>query len=136
MDNPTFDNWYANHLKEQQRLEAVARAKFRDTAIPELTKKGVRQVIVDYSGYGDSGGIDGIFYQTGLVPEGTCEALQVSEECRAAVEGYVYALLPEGFEINDGSQGQLVLHVDSGGWVMHHDENYTAIESSTREGDF
>jgi hypothetical protein len=136
VDNSTFDNWYDNHLKEQQRLEAVARAKLRETAIPELTKKGVRQVIVDYSGYGDSGGIDGIIYKTGPGREETGEALQVSEECRSAVEGYADTLIPEGFEINDGAQGHLILNVESGSWVMHHDQNYTAVNSSTREGEF
>jgi hypothetical protein len=83
VDNPTFDNWYAVHMREQQRQEAVNRAKLRDTAIPELKKKGIKEVLVDYSGYGDSGGIDGVAYCT--EPGGGSVDLderQVSEECR------------------------------------------------------
>ena len=134
MDNPTFDNWYSVHMQEQQRQEAVNRAKLRDTAIPELKKKGIKEVLVDYSGYGDSGGIDGVVYST-EAGRGSGDSPQVSEECREAVKAFVYTLLPGGFEINDGSQGSVTLDVERGRWVMRHGQNYTATEDSTRRGD-
>jgi hypothetical protein len=44
-----------------------------------------------------------------------------------------YEFLPDGFEINDGGQGDLLIDVTAGTVKLDHDEHYTASRSSSRE---
>jgi hypothetical protein len=91
----------------------------------------VANVEAAYSGYGDSGAIDGLQYRDGAgqrVDRETIPATLVEE-----LENVLYEFLPSGFEINDGSQGTLTLDVLTGKATLQHQENYTASNDSTRE---
>ena len=120
------------HQSEQARLEQ-AKAKLRTEILPALVQHRVANVEAAYSGYGDSGAIDGLQYRDAAgqrvdrasLPKGVIEQL----------ENVLYEFLPAGFEINDGSQGTLTLDVLTGKVTIKHQENYTASNDSTREFD-
>ena len=118
------------HQSEQARLEQ-AKAKLRTEILPALVQHRVANVEAAYSGYGDSGAIDGLQYRDAAgqrVDRETIPATLVEE-----LENVLYEFLPAGFEINDGSQGTLTLDVLTGKVTIQHQENYTASNDSTRE---
>ena len=120
------------HQSEQARLEQ-AKAKLRTEILPALVQHRVANLEAAYSGYGDSGAIDGLQYRDAAgqrVDRETIPATLVEE-----LENVLYEFLPAGFEINDGSQGTLTLDVLTGKVMIQHQENYTASNDSTREFD-
>ena len=120
------------HQSEQARLEQ-AKTKLRTEILPALVQHRVASVEAAYSGYGDSGAIDGLQYRDAAgqrVDRETIPTTLVEE-----LENVLYEFLPAGFEINDGSQGSLTLDVLTGKVTIQHQENYTASNDSTREFD-
>ena len=118
------------HQTEQARLEE-AKSRLRTQIIPRLAQHGVANIEAAYSGYGDSGAIDGLQYRDAAgqrVDRETIPATLVEE-----LENVVYEFLPSGFEINDGSQGTLTLDVTTGRVSIQHQANYTETHDSTRE---
>ena len=120
------------HQSEQARLEQ-AKAKLRTEILPALVQHRVANVEAAYSGYGDSGAIDGLQYRDAAgqrVDRETIPATLVEE-----LENVLYEFLPAGFEINDGSQGTLTLDTQTAKVTIQHQENYTESRDSTREFD-
>ena len=120
------------HQSEQARLEQ-AKAKLRTEILPALVQHRVANIEAAYSGYGDSGAIDGLQFRDTAGERVDRESLprNVIEE----LENCVYSFLPAGFEINDGGQGTLTLDVATGRASIQHQENYTETRDSTREFD-
>ena len=120
------------HQSEQARLEQ-AKAKLRTEILPALVQHRVANVEAAYSGYGDSGAIDGLQFRDAAghrvdrasVPKDVIEQLEIC----------VYEFLPAGFEIDDGSQGTLTLDVATGRVSIQHQANVTENRDSTREFD-
>ena len=123
----------ASYFGETERKFQATTAKLRAEIIPALVVAGVANVEAAFSGYGDSGAIDGLQYRdkSGLrvqretIPAGLTEEL---ETC-------LYEFLPAGFEINDGSQGTLTLDISASRITLTHQENDTGSHDSTREFD-
>ena len=117
---------------EQARMED-AKKRLRTEIIPSLAKHRVANIEAAYSGYGDSGAIDGIQYrdEAGVRVERTTLPTPLVEQ----LENVLYEFLPAGFEINDGSQGTLTLDVRTAKVTLAHQENYTETRDSTREFD-
>ena len=120
------------HQSEQARLEQ-AKAKLRTEILPALVQHRVANVEAAYSGYGDSGAIDGLQYRDAAGQRVDREAIPTT--LVEQLENVLYEFLPAGFEINDGSQGTLTLDVLTGKATIKHQENYTASNDSTREFD-
>ena len=120
------------HKSEQARLER-AKDNLRAEILPALRSHRVANVEAAYSGYGDSGAIDGIQYrdEAGVRVDRTTLPAQVIEQ----LERVLYEFLPAGFEINDGGQGTVTLDVQTGKITLAHQENYTETRDSTREFD-
>ena len=118
------------HQSEQARLEQ-AKAKLRTEILPALVQHRVANVEAAYSGYGDSGAIDGTQFRDAAGQRVDREAIPATlvEE----LENVLYEFLPAGFEINDGSQGTLTLDVLTGKATIQHQENYTESRDSTQE---
>jgi hypothetical protein len=120
------------HREAERTLQATA-AKLRTEIIPALVASSVANIEAVFSGYGDSGAIDGLQYrdksglrvQREMIPAGLTEEL---ETC-------LYEFLPAGFEINDGSQGTLTLDISASRITLTHQENDTGSHDSTREFD-
>ena len=104
-----------------------AKNTLRTEIIPALRASGVANVEADYSGYGDSGAIDGVQYRdkSGVLVE--------REKIPATLTEQLYEFLPAGFEINDGGQGTLTLDVQDGRITLQHQENEVVSNDSTRE---
>jgi hypothetical protein len=120
------------HQSEQARLND-AKTRLRTAILPALRTHRVAHIEAAYSGYGDSGCIDGIQYrdEAGVRVDRTSLPAPVIEQ----LENVLYEFLPAGFEINDGSQGTLTLVVSTGKITLAHQENYTDTRDSTREFD-
>ena len=118
------------HQTEQARMDD-AKKRLRSQILPRLVQHRVANIEAAYSGYGDSGAIDGIQYrdEAGVRVDQTTLPAPVIEQ----LENVLYEFLPAGFEINDGSQGTLTLDVRTAKVTLTHQENYTDTRDSTRE---
>jgi hypothetical protein len=120
------------HQNEQARLDE-AKTRLRTGILPALRNHRVANIEAAYSGYGDSGCIDGIQYrdEAGVRVDRASLPAPVIEQ----LENVLYEFLPAGFEINDGSQGTLTLDTQTAKVTIQHQENYTETRDSSREFD-
>jgi len=129
--NEVFQQIIAHyHQSEQARLEQ-AKAKLRTEILPALVQHRVANVEAAFSGFGDSGAIDGLQYRDAAgqrVDRETIPATLVEE-----LENVLYEFLPAGFEINDGGQGTLTVDTQTAKVTLQHQENYTESRDSTQE---
>jgi hypothetical protein len=118
------------HQSEKARLKGAS-TQLRNEILPALAQHRVATVEASYSGYGDSGAIDGIQYrdEAGARVERTTLPTGVIEQ----MENLLYEFLPAGFEINDGGQGTLTLDVQTGRLTLAHQQNEVVSNDSTRE---
>ena len=120
------------HATEQARLEQ-AKSKLRVEVLPALRKHRVANIEAAYSGYGDSGAIDGLQFRDAAGQR--VDRASVPQDVIEQLENCVYEFLPSGFEVDDGSQGTLTLDVATGRVSIQHQANVTETRDSTREFD-
>jgi hypothetical protein len=120
------------HQTEQARLDE-AKNRLRTQIIPRLNEYRVANIEAAYSGYGDSGAIDGIQYRDAAGQR--VDRASLPKDVIEQLENVLYEFLPAGFEINDGSQGTLTLDAQTAKVTIQHQENYTESRDSTREFD-
>jgi hypothetical protein len=119
-----------HYMASIERQVEEARRTLAVEVIPALLACGVANIEVAYSGYGDSGAIDGVQFRdaAGLrvvrdnIPQGVREKL---ETC-------AYAFLPAGFENNDGGQGSLTIDLPTRKITLQHEQNEVVAKQSTR----
>ena len=125
-----------------------------------LSRHRIKKVVISYDGQGDSGCIGDIHLFDDKLPlnddainnleltkytrkeynwklqqgAGSCQRTFQEEEVECSVisklEDIAYDYLPCGWEINEGSYGELVIHVEDG--VIEHEHN-TRVESIETE---
>ncbi|MCE9632133.1 MAG: hypothetical protein K8S94_15635 [Planctomycetia bacterium] len=117
---------------EQARLER-AKANLRAEVLPALRTHRVATVEAAYSGYGDSGAIDGLQYRDSVGQR--VDRTTIPQPLVEQLEACIYEFLPSGFEINDGGQGTLTIDTQTAKVTIQHQENYTETRDSTREFD-
>ena len=112
--------------EEQERRETTDR--LRNEILPQFRALGVADIEVAYSGFGDSGAIDGVQYRgpTGVRVDRASIPAQLIED----VERCAYQFLPAGFEINDGGQGTLTIDVLASKVTIEHQENVAETRDS------
>jgi hypothetical protein len=115
---------------DQARLEQ-ARTKLRDEILPALRKHRVANIEAAYSGYGDSGAIEGLQFRDAVGRR--VERSDIPGPLKEQLEEALYEFLPEGFEINEGSQGTLTIDLQASRISVQHQENYTATSESSQE---
>jgi hypothetical protein len=121
------------HQTEQARLER-AKDRLRKELLPALRKTyRVASIEAAYSGYGDSGAIDGVQIRDAAGER--VDRTLLPDELVEALEACVYAFLPSGFEINDGGQGTVLIDARTEKVTLKHQENFTETRDSTREFD-
>ena len=120
------------HQTEQARMDN-AKKRLRSKIIPRLVQHRVANVEAAYSGYGDSGAIDGMQFRdaAGQRVDRTTLPPEIVEQ----LETCIYEFLPSGFEINDGGQGTLTIDTQTAKVTITPQENYTEHHDSTREFD-
>jgi hypothetical protein len=118
------------HQTEQARLDE-AKSQLRTELLPVFVQHRVANIEAAYSGYGDSGAIDGLQFRDSAGQR--VDRASVPQDVIEQLENCVYEFLPAGFEINDGSQGTLTLDVATGRVSIQHQANVTETRDSTRE---
>ena len=108
-----------------------AKNTLRTEIMPALRASGVANVEATYSGYGDSGAIDGVQFQDKARLR--VERENIPATLTEQLENTLYEFLPAGFEINDGGQGTLTLDVQEVRITLQHQENEVVSNDSTRE---
>ena len=109
----TLEQVRAVWLSRRQAAAEAARRMMFDT----LKRGGYDQVEVDYDGHADSGQVQSMSFSKGAekVPD---DAVPVS--VKWAVEYYLYAALPGGWEIKGGSWGTARIYPASEYVAFHH----------------
>jgi hypothetical protein len=118
------------HAREQARLNQV-KTRLREVILPRLNQWGVSHVVVDYSGCGDSGCIDGISYFDACGKPVNMALVRPASD--ADIEDALYEFLPAGFENNEGGQGTLTIDVGAASVKIAHSQNYTQTTDTTEE---
>jgi hypothetical protein len=129
--NTEFQQILAHYHQSVAAQLQTAKNTLRTTILPALLESGVANVEAAYSGYGDSGAIDGIQFRDKAGVRVDREKIPVP--LKEQLENALYEFLPAGFEINDGGQGTLNLDVQTAKVTIQHQENYTESRDSTRE---
>jgi len=114
-----------------KRVPATVAHEIRSELLPRLAALVVARVEASYSGYQGSGGIDMLDF---LDQAGTPIDVERTEACLINhVREVLSAFLPDGFELSEGSQGDLYFEVSAGTFRLEHEQNYTATRSTARE---
>lgn len=99
-----------------------------------LAEAGLEVVKIEYSGSGDEGFINEIVVVKPEIPAGMDAS--VSQPLYETLENQAYDLLESkhgGWEINEGSQGDITLTVKERKVELHHGENYESTNWSDDE---
>ena len=131
-DHPrTIEQLIADMNRSEAERQRDNSRRLREEILPQFAAFGIANIEVAYSGYGDSGAIDGCQYRdsAGTRVDRTTIPTQLVE----SLESCVYEFLPAGFEINDGGQGTLTIDVQMAKVTLQHQDNYTDSRDSTRE---
>ena len=128
-----FQQIIAQFLQTEQARMEDAKKRLRTQIIPRLAQHGVANIEAAYSGYGDSGAIDGLQFRDTAGQR--VDRASLPQDMIEQLETCVYEFLPAGFEIDDGSQGTLTLDVATGRVSIQHQANVTETRDSTREFD-
>ena len=120
------------HQTEQARMDD-AKNRLRSEIIPRLVQHRVASIEAAYSGYGDSGAIDGLQFRDSAGQR--VDRAGLPKDMIEQLETCIYEFLPAGFEINDGGQGALTIDTRTAKVTIQHQENYTETRDSTREFD-
>ena len=129
--DPSVEQMIAEMQRAEERERRETNDRLRNEILPQFRELGVANIEVSYSGYGDSGAIDGIQYRdpTGI----RVDRATIPEKLIEDLESCVYTYLPAGFEIGEGAQGTLTIDVGAAKVTIQHQENYTESHDSTRE---
>jgi len=135
--NPTptpedeFQDIMARFLQTEQARMDDAKKRLRSEIIPRLVQHRVANIEAAYSGYGDSGAIDGLQFRDSAGQR--VDRASVPKDVMEHLENCIYEFLPSGFEVDDGSQGTLTLDVATGRVSIQHQANVTETRDSSRE---
>ncbi len=130
LDNELHEILFGYARNAENRLEQ-ARTKLCDEILPALRKHRVANIEAAYSGYGDSGAIEGLQFRDAVGRR--VERSDIPGPLKEQLEEALYEFLPEGFEINEGSQGTLTIDLQASRISVQHQENYTATAESSQE---
>jgi hypothetical protein len=103
-DDEESSDWYRQWEEQQER----ERQEGRDAVIAacaRLQKLGVTRVTIPYDGCGDSGTVDDPIGYRGD------EEIELPQDLSESLVSAAYNLLPGGWEINEGSSGELTLDI-------------------------
>ena len=129
--DPSVEQMIAEMQRAEERERRETNDWLRNEILPKFRELGVANIEVAYSGYGDSGAIDGVQYRD--IAGIRVDRATIPEKLIEDLESCVYELLPAGFEIGEGAQGTLTIDVQLANVTLQHQENCTDSHDSTRE---
>jgi len=92
-----------------------------------LAEAGFNIVTVSYSGMNDEGWIQVVHVADPPLPEG----VELSEDLKRHIRDAAYDVLESkfpGWEINEGSEGEITIDVRNRRAAVHHGQRYESVE--------
>jgi hypothetical protein len=121
-------NEYENR-RERERREAIAAI---GDLCDRLTRLEVSRVEIDYDGQGDEGSVEEVRYISGEVEL----ASELPHDITSLLTDAAEALAPDGYEINDGGYGTLIIHIPDRRAELEHNQRYVDVRTDTEEWSF
>lgn len=141
MSGSEADEFFANYLRQAEERKQAAAARLKAACSP-LASVGIKEITWAYDGSGDSGDMES---RTVTNVHGQCS----DEDYAAAVKGLdqelqkqlalnelenaVWELLPDGFEVNDGGYGEVILDTAKQKISVQHNARVIETEYSEEE---
>ena len=122
-------NNFARTMAKWQTEREAANKAARNELLPQLRALGVKEVIAEYEGYGDSGNIEDVTVQ----PAGIELPDDLSREVGDFAWSVAYHQHP-GFENNEGGYGALTWDVSADSITLDHADRYVECAHSYDEG--
>lgn len=130
IESVNWPSWFDDY-ELRRELEQQKRAReFKEQVVPRLKALGIEKVIGGYSGYGDSGDLHDL---SCVGPEE--KPVEIDDPLRRELVDFLYQFLPDGYENNEGGQGDVTLDLATMRIDLDHEENYTETKSSHEEFD-
>lgn len=121
-----YSGVFADYLEREQQQKSAAKAALL-TFVDQLRTARVSEVSAQFNGYGDEGSIEWIeFFDSNGKP------IAVKDQF-PKIEEHFDALLPAGFEQEDGSSGTVTLDVERGSITVDVHWNVTTTENEHYE---
>lgn len=125
-----WPSWFDDYQRRRELEQQKTAEEFREQTLPKLQALGIEKVVGGYSGYGDSGDLHDLDCYG---PEK--QPVEIDESLREVLRRFLYEYLPDGYEINDGGQGNVTINLQTMRVELEHEENYTETRSSHEEYD-
>ena len=125
-----WPSWFDDYQRRRELEQQKTAEEFREQTLPKLQALGIEKVVGGYSGYGDSGDLHDLDCYG---PEK--QPVEIDESLREVLRRFLYEYLPDGYEINDGGQGNVTVNLQTMRVELEHEENYTETRSSYEEFD-
>lgn len=109
-----------------EKIEQSQEDEFRKELFDTLKMYGIVQVIIHYSGAGDSGQTDDISIKPETRDEMLDEKMESGKTIREALDEFAWQGIEEnegGFYNNDGGDGQIIFDVNERTVKMEHNNN-------------
>ncbi len=118
---------FISQWEQQQREQESLARKSLQKACQQLAKRKVDIVTITYDGYGDSGTVeDPVALRNG-------KPVKLSHKLNELLLETAEALLPGGWEINDGACGEFVLNIKDRKFLREHNWRVTEYEHEEEE---
>lgn len=125
-----WPSWFDDYQKRRELEQQKHAGEFRQTTLPLLKSLGIEKVVGGYSGYGDSGDLHDLAC---VGPGGN--PVEIDDALRATLVNFLYEYLPDGYEINEGGQGDVTLNLQTMKVEVEHQENVIETKGSYEEYD-
>lgn len=125
-----WPSWFDDYQKRRELEQQKHAGEFRQTTLPLLKSLGIEKVVGGYSGYGDSGDLHDLAC---VGPGGN--PVEIDDALRATLVNFLYEYLPDGYEINEGGQGDVTLNLQTMRVEVEHQENVIETKGSYEEYD-
>lgn len=122
----SFRDIMAQINKDRAARELETRQKIAEIA-EELYTLGVSSVEAEYSGEGDSGDVNYVAYKK------INDKIKVPEDTASKLKDLIWALLPGGFENNDGGYGEVIIDTVNKKVRVEHHQRYVETTDSEEE---
>jgi hypothetical protein len=125
-----WPRWVDDYERRRELEQRKLTGEFRQQTLPALQSLGIEKVVGGYSGYGDSGDLHDLKC---VGPED--KPVEIDDALRATLVSFLYEFLPDGYEINEGGQGDITLNLQTMRIELEHQENIIETKGSYEEFD-
>jgi len=122
MNDPPPEDNLVSRIEQERRAAAKQAQTTLKSLCPSLAEQGIQEIRIAYDGFGDSGVIEHI------TASGEGQERTLDKALREELEDAACDLLPAGWEIEDGSSGELVIDVKNRRVERQHNWRLTRIE--------